>query len=159
MNGNRSVSLGRQGGWITSISAPMFPAFKPLPKVFLSIAFRCFLRHTQRLAFLPLLRYLSFSGAALLPSAIDSASQSFRNAPSPLASRLGGTFGKESLRAALRGAESIRIAEDIGGKLSFHDCTLLLTRKGRTPYLVRCVAEIAVGRPFAVLNVFVGKRI
>jgi hypothetical protein len=27
----------------------------------------------------------------------------------------------------------MRIAEDIGGKLSFHDCTLLLTRKGRTP--------------------------
>jgi len=56
---------------------------------------------------------------------------------------------KESLRAALRGAQLMRIAEDIGGKLSFHDCTLLLTRKGRTPYLVRCVAEIAVGRPFA----------
>ena len=55
VNGNQSVSLGRQGGWITSISAPMFPAFKPLPKVFLSIAFRCFLRHTQRLAFLPVL--------------------------------------------------------------------------------------------------------
>ena len=66
-----------------------------------------------------------------------------------LASRLGGTFGKESLRAVLRGAELMRIAEDIGGKLSFHDCTLLLTRKGRTPYLVRCVAEIAIGRPFA----------
>ena len=66
----------------------------------------------------------------------------------PLASRLGGTFGKESLRAALRGAELMRIAVD-GGKLSFHDCTLLLTRTGRTPYLVRCVAEISVGRPFA----------
>jgi len=26
---------------------------------------------------------------------------------------------------------------------------LLLTRKGRTPYLVRCVAEIAIGGPFA----------
>jgi hypothetical protein len=45
----------------------------------------------------------------------------------------------------LRGAELIRIAEDIGGKLSFHDCSLLLTRKGRAPYLVRCVAKIAVG--------------
>ena len=51
---------------------------------------------------------------SLLRSAIDSASQSFRNAPSPLASRLGGTFGKESLRAALRGAELMKIAEDIG---------------------------------------------
>ena len=66
-----------------------------------------------------------------------------------LASRLGRTFGKESLRAALRGAELMRIAEDIGGKLSFHDCTLLLTCKGCTPYLVRCIAEIAIGRPFA----------
>jgi hypothetical protein len=28
------------------------------------------------------------------------------------------------------------------GKLSFHDCTLLLSRNGRTPYLVGCVAEI-----------------
>jgi len=36
VNSDRSVSLGRQGGLITSISAPMFPAFKPLPKVFLS---------------------------------------------------------------------------------------------------------------------------
>jgi len=27
-------------------------------------------------------------------------------------------------------------------KLSFHDCTLLLTRNGRAPYLVGCVAEI-----------------
>jgi hypothetical protein len=45
----------------------------------------------------------------------------------------------------LRGAELVRVAEDIGGKLSFHDCTLLLTRRGRAPYLVRCVAEIAVG--------------
>ena len=43
----------------------------------------------------------------------------------------------------------VRVAEDIGGKLSFHDCTLLLTHRGRAPYLVRCVAEIAVGRPFA----------
>ena len=43
----------------------------------------------------------------------------------------------------------MRIAEDIGGKLNFHDCTLLLTHKGHTPYLVGCVAEIAVGRPFA----------
>ena len=43
----------------------------------------------------------------------------------------------------------VRITEDIGGKLSVHDCTLLLTHKGRTPYLVGCVAEIAVGRPFA----------
>ena len=43
----------------------------------------------------------------------------------------------------------VRVAEDIGGKLSFHDCNLLLTRRGRTPYLVGCVAEIAVGRPFA----------
>jgi hypothetical protein len=51
VNGNQSVSLGRQGGLITSISAPMFPAFKPLPKVFLSIAFRGFLRRTWRLAF------------------------------------------------------------------------------------------------------------
>ena len=30
----------------------------------------------------------------------------------------------------LRGAKLVRVAEDIGGKLSFHDCTLLLTRKG-----------------------------
>jgi len=36
VNSDRSVSLGRQGGLITSISAPLFPAFKPLPKVFLS---------------------------------------------------------------------------------------------------------------------------
>ena len=43
----------------------------------------------------------------------------------------------------------MRITEDIGGKLNFHDCILLLTHKGRTPYLVGCVAEIAVGRPFA----------
>ena len=56
---------------------------------------------------------------------------------------------KESLRATLRGAELMRIAEDIGGKLSVHDFILLLTHKGRTPYLVGCVAEIAVGRPFA----------
>ena len=34
VNSDRSVSLGRQGGLITSISAPLFPAFKPLPKVF-----------------------------------------------------------------------------------------------------------------------------
>jgi hypothetical protein len=54
----------------------------------------------------------------------------------------------------LRGAELVRVAEDIGGKLSFHDCTLLLTRKGRTPYLVRCVAEIAVGTPFGSAEVF-----
>ena len=26
-----------------------------------------------------------------------------------------------------------------------HDCTLLLPRKGRAPYLVGCVAEIAIG--------------
>jgi hypothetical protein len=25
-----------------------------------------------------------------------------------------------------------------------HDCTLLLTRKGRAPYILRCVAEIVV---------------
>jgi len=37
----------------------MFPAFKPLPKVFLSIAFRCFLRHTRRFAFLPLRHLVS----------------------------------------------------------------------------------------------------
>ena len=43
-----------------------------------------------------------------------------------------------------RGAELVRVAEDVGGKLSFHDCTLLLSRKGRAPYLVRCVAEIAI---------------
>jgi hypothetical protein len=42
----------------------------------------------------------------------------------------------------LRGAKLVRVAEDIGGKLSFHDCTLLLTRKGRAPYILRCVAEI-----------------
>ena len=66
-----------------------------------------------------------------------------------MASRLGGTFGKERLRAALRGAELMKIEEEIGGKLSIHHSTLLLTRKGRTPYLVRCVAEIAVARPFA----------
>jgi hypothetical protein len=95
VNGNQSVSLSRQGGLITSISAPMFPAFKPLPKVFLSIAFRCFLRRTWRLAFC---RFFM---------------------------------------------------EEIGGKLSFHDCTLLLTRQWRAPYLVGCLAEIAVGRPFA----------
>ena len=45
----------------------------------------------------------------------------------------------------LRGAELVRVAQDIGGKLSFHDCTLLLTRRGRAPYLVGCVAEIAIG--------------
>ena len=44
----------------------------------------------------------------------------------------------------LRGAELVRVAEDVGGKLSFHDCTLLLSRKGRAPYIVRCVAEIAI---------------
>ena len=42
-------------------------------------------------------------------------------------------------------AELVRLAEDIGGKLSFHDCTILLTRKRRAPYLVGCVAEIAIG--------------
>jgi hypothetical protein len=26
-----------------------------------------------------------------------------------------------------------------------HDCTLLLTRKGRAPYILRCVAEIVTG--------------
>jgi hypothetical protein len=46
----------------------------------------------------------------------------------------------------LRGAELVRVAEDIGGKLSFHDCTLLLTRRGRAPYLVGCVAQIVAAR-------------
>ena len=36
----------------------------------------------------------------------------------------------------------VRVAQDIGGKLSFHDCTLLLTRRRRAPYLVGCVAQI-----------------
>jgi hypothetical protein len=36
----------------------------------------------------------------------------------------------------------VRVAEEIGAKLSFHDCTVLLTRRGRTPYLVGCVAQI-----------------
>ena len=40
----------------------------------------------------------------------------------------------------------VRVAEDIGGKLSFHDCTLLLTRRGRAPYLVGCVAQIVAAR-------------
>lgn len=30
----------------------------------------------------------------------------------------------------LRGAELVRVPEDIGAKLSFHDCILLRTRKG-----------------------------
>jgi hypothetical protein len=42
----------------------------------------------------------------------------------------------------LRGANLVRVAEDIGAKLSFHDCTVLLTRRGRAPYLVECVAQI-----------------
>ena len=42
----------------------------------------------------------------------------------------------------LRGAKLVTVAEDIGVKLSFHDCTLLLTPRGRAPYLVGCVAEI-----------------
>jgi hypothetical protein len=46
----------------------------------------------------------------------------------------------------LRGAELVRVAEDIGGKLSFHDCTLLLTRRGRAPYLVGCAAQIVAAR-------------
>ena len=46
----------------------------------------------------------------------------------------------------LRGAKLVRVAEDIGGKLSFHDCTLLLTRRGRAPYLVGCVAQIVAAR-------------
>jgi hypothetical protein len=46
----------------------------------------------------------------------------------------------------LRGAELVRAAQDIGGKVSFHDCTLLLTRKGRAPYLVGCVAQIVADR-------------
>ena len=54
MNSNRSVSLGRRGRLITSISAPMFPAFKPLPKVFLSIAFSLFLAPHAALRFFPL---------------------------------------------------------------------------------------------------------
>jgi hypothetical protein len=49
----------------------------------------------------------------------------------------------------LRDAKLVRVAEDIGGKLSFHDCTLLLTRKGRAPYILRCVAEIV---PFSNSN-------
>jgi hypothetical protein len=40
----------------------------------------------------------------------------------------------------------VRVAEDIGGKLSFHDCTLLLTHRGRAPYLVGCVAQIVAAR-------------
>jgi hypothetical protein len=59
VNGNRSVSWAGRAGLITSISAPMFPAFKPLPKV--------------------------------------------------------------------------------------HDYTLLFTRNGRAPYILRCVAEIVTG--------------
>jgi len=46
----------------------------------------------------------------------------------------------------LRGAKLVRVVEDIGGKLSFHDCTLLLTRRGRAPYLVGCVAQIVAAR-------------
>ena len=46
----------------------------------------------------------------------------------------------------LRGAKLVSVAEDIGGKLSFHDCTLLLTRRGRAPYLVGCVAQIVAAR-------------
>jgi hypothetical protein len=46
----------------------------------------------------------------------------------------------------LRGAKLVRVAEDIGGKLSFHDCTLLLTRRRRAPYLVGCVAQIVAAR-------------
>jgi hypothetical protein len=46
----------------------------------------------------------------------------------------------------LHSAELVRVAEDIGGKLSFHDCTLLLTRTGRAPYLVGCVAQIVAAR-------------
>jgi hypothetical protein len=46
----------------------------------------------------------------------------------------------------LRGAKLVRVAEDIGGKLSFHDCTVLLTRRGRAPYLVGCVAQIVAAR-------------
>ena len=46
----------------------------------------------------------------------------------------------------LRGAELVRVAEDIAGKLSLHDCTLLLTRRGRAPYLVGCVAQIVAAR-------------
>jgi hypothetical protein len=46
----------------------------------------------------------------------------------------------------LRGAKLVRVAEDIGGRLSFHDCTLLLTRRGRAPYLVGCVAQIVAAR-------------
>ena len=42
----------------------------------------------------------------------------------------------------LRGAKLVRVAEDIGGKLSFHDCTLLFTRNGRAPYILGCVAQI-----------------
>ena len=55
VNGNQSVSLGRQGGWITSISAPMFPAFKPLPKVSFQLlsAVSCATRSAS--LFLPLL--------------------------------------------------------------------------------------------------------
>ena len=55
-------------------------------------------------------------------------------------------FVAESLRAVLRGAKLVSVAEDIGGKLSFHDCTLLLTRRGRAPYLVGCVAQIVAAR-------------
>src|SRR5881394_1365410 len=51
MNGNRSVSLSRRGRVITSISAPMSPAFKPLPKFFLSIAFPLFLAPHAALRF------------------------------------------------------------------------------------------------------------
>jgi hypothetical protein len=46
----------------------------------------------------------------------------------------------------LRGAKLVRVMEDIGGKLSFHDCTVLLTRRGRAPYLVGCVAQIVAAR-------------
>jgi hypothetical protein len=46
----------------------------------------------------------------------------------------------------LRGAELVRVAQDIGGKLSFHDCTVLLTRSECAPYLVGCVAQIVAAR-------------
>ena len=46
----------------------------------------------------------------------------------------------------LHGAKLVRVAEDIGGKLRFHDCTLLLTRRGRAPYLVGRVAQIVTAR-------------
>ena len=46
----------------------------------------------------------------------------------------------------LRGAELVRVAEGIGGKLSFHDCTLLLTRREKSANHAGSVAQIvAVG--------------